>query len=169
MDDAVITVEQRKAELSFAYVSALAAMAGYTCQRGPQPDMDTIDATVRAGGKKRPVLDVQLKATSEPDQQADGLHFRLKRKTYDDLRSRRTVPLVLVVLELPHSEVNWIDCTPERLIMRRCAWWDWLGDAGEISADSRTIVVPERQRFDMGALRGIVARIRDGRPIKELE
>lgn len=34
MDEAILTDNDRKAELSFAYVAAFAAPAGYTCQRG---------------------------------------------------------------------------------------------------------------------------------------
>ena len=44
MADAILTDNDRKAELSFAYLAALAAKAGHTCQRGPQPDVDSIDA-----------------------------------------------------------------------------------------------------------------------------
>ena len=99
MTDAVLIDNHRKAELSFAYLSALSAMAGYTCQRGPEPDVDTIDATLRAGGTKRPVLDIQLKATSSPVWRNDGLHFRLSKKNYDDLCEDRTVKIILVVLE----------------------------------------------------------------------
>ena len=35
MADAILSNNDRKAELSFAYLAALAAKAGYTCQRGP--------------------------------------------------------------------------------------------------------------------------------------
>ena len=42
MTDAILSDNQRKAELSHAFVAALAAKAGYTVQRGPEPDMDSI-------------------------------------------------------------------------------------------------------------------------------
>lgn len=35
---------------------------GYTCQRGPQPDTDSIDATINSGDLMRTRFDVQLKA-----------------------------------------------------------------------------------------------------------
>ena len=56
MPDDSISDNQRKAELSFAYLSALCAMLGYTCQRGPTPDEDSIDATVRARGVQETVV-----------------------------------------------------------------------------------------------------------------
>lgn len=169
MDDALLTSAQRKADLSFSYLSALAAMAGYACDRGPYIDMDTVDATVRAGGGRRPVFDVQLKATSSPEWHGDGLHYRLDRRDYNNLREPRTLRTILVVLELPKNEADWAECTSESLILRRCAWWESLEGADEISAGSKTVIIPERQRFDLDVLRDIVARIRGRLPIKEDE
>ena len=157
---------QRKAELSFAYLSAVCAMAGYTCQRGPTPDEDSIDATVRTRGSKRPVFDVQLKATSSPTWRADGLHFNLKRKNYDDLREDRTLKIILVVLELPVSRDAWLECGPEQLVMRRCAWWEWLSGFPEINTESKRVVIPESQRFDLDSMSVLMARIRRGESLK---
>ncbi len=161
MDD-----NQRKAELSFSYLSALCAIAGFTCQRGPIPDDDSIDATVRTRGSNRPVFDVQLKATSSPEWHADGLHFQLKRKNYDDLKDDRTLKIILVVLELPAASEEWVDCSAERLIIRRCAWWEWLWGYPEIERDSRVVVIPESQRFDLNAMFLLMDRIRLGEPLK---
>lgn len=82
MDEAILTDNDRKAELSFAYIAALAAHAGYTCQRGPQPDVATVDATIRSGDASGTQFDVQLKATAAPSRGADGLRFRLSKKNY---------------------------------------------------------------------------------------
>ncbi len=77
----LLSDNDRKAELSFAYLSALAAKAGYTCQRGPLPDVDSIDATVRTGDPMRTQFDVQLKSTASPQIGDDGdLRFPLKIK-----------------------------------------------------------------------------------------
>lgn len=167
MVDAIIGDENRKAELSFAYLAAVSAMAGYTCQRGPQPDVDSIDATVRAGGRMRPTLDVQLKATASPNRYADGLHLQLSRKNYDDLRMERTAALILVVLELPVDPDAWLECGTEQLIMRRCAWWESLAGCPDIEGASRVITIPETQRFDMVAMQYLIERIRQGQPLKE--
>ena len=161
MDD-----NQRKAELSFSYLSALCAIAGFTCQRGPTPDEDSIDATVRTRGSNRPVFDVKLKATSSPEWHADGLHFRLRRKNYDDLKEDRTLKAILVVLELPAASEEWVDCSAERLIIRRCAWWEWLWGYPDIERDSRVVVIPESQRFDLDAMFLLMDRIRLGEPLK---
>lgn len=64
MTDAILSDNQRKAELSHAFIAALAARAGYLAHRGPQPDVDSIDATIRSGSPNRDAIDLQLKATA---------------------------------------------------------------------------------------------------------
>ena len=157
---------QRKAELSFAYLSALCAVAGYACQRGPSPDEDSVDATVRTRGSRRPVFDVQLKATSSPVWHTDGLHFRLRRKNYNDLREHRTLNAILVVFELPADPQEWLDCNTERLLVRKCAWWEWLLGYPDIQGDSKTVVIPKSQRFDLETMTRLMEKIRLGEPLK---
>lgn len=166
MTSSTMNDNQRKAELSYSYLSALCAMLGYTCQRGPTPDDDSIDATVRTRGSNRPVFDVQLKATSSPEWHTDGLHFRLRRKNYDDLKEDRTLKAILVVLELPAASEEWLDCSAESLIIRRCAWWEWLWGYPDIDGDSKVITIPESQRFDLDAMYLLMERIRRGEPLK---
>ena len=157
---------QRRAELSFAYLLALSAMAGCTCQRGPYPDEDSIDATVRTRGSNRPVFDVQLKGTSSPIWRPDGLHFRLGRKNYDDLRHDRTVQIILIVLELPSDRDAWLECGSEQLVMRRCAWWESLRGFPAIDTESKVVIIPESQRFDLDVMSDLMEKIRLGRPLK---
>ena len=166
MTDAILGDNHRKSELSFAYLAALSAIAGYTCQRGPQPDVDSIDATVRAGGSMRPQIDVQLKATSSPSRLADGLHFQLGRKNYEDLRTPRLCPAILVVLELPTPPAEWFDCSADRLILRRCAWWQSLSEYPEADSDSKVVVIPESQRLDLYAMIRLMGLARHGAPLE---
>ena len=164
MADTILNDNDRKAELSFAYLAALAAAAGYTCQRGPQPDVGSIDATIRSGDAMRTQFDVQLKATSKPDKKKDGLHFRLSRKNNNDLAARRVTPLMLVVLELPPSEADWLACTVEHLTIRRCGWWTSLSRCAPTDAESKTVVIPATQRIDMSGIAPLMALLRRQTP-----
>ena len=157
MADAILNDNDRKAELSFAYLAALAAGAGYTCQRGPQLDVDSIDATIRSGDAMRTQYDVQLKATSKPDKKNDGLHFRLSRKNYNDLAAPRVTPLMLVVLELPPSEADWLACTVEHLTIRGCGWWTSLSSRTPTDTESKTIVIPATQRIGVSGIAPLMA------------
>ena len=162
MADAILTDNDRKAELSFAYLAALAAKAGYTCQRGPQPDGDSIDATIRSGDSRRTACDIQLKATSKPDRRNDGLHFRLSTKNYNDLSGARMVPLILLVLELPADEAQWVECSVKHLTMRRCCWWASLSGFEPTDAGSKKIVIPTGQRLGQTGVAPLMAGLRKG-------
>ncbi len=150
--------------MSYAYLSALAARAGYSLQRGPDPDIDSIDATIRSGSPNRDVIDIQLKATAAPEVKPDGLHFRLKRKNYNDMAMTRGIPLLLVVLELPSDESEWMDCTPERLIIRKCGWWLSLAGRVRLDAESRTVVIPRSQRIGSSGLAPLFTRVQEASP-----
>ena len=160
MTDTILTTNQRKAELSFAYLAALSVFAGYTCQRGPEPDQDSVDATIRSGDSMRSQFDVQLKSTSVPDRRQDGLHFRLRQKNYNDLTLKRQSPLILVVLELPTEEKDWLECAAGHLLLRRCAWWMSLRGRAPIDTGSKVLVIPDTQRLNETSLEQLMARAR---------
>ena len=160
MDDAILTDNDRKAELSFAYLAALAAYAGYICQRGPQPDVASVDATIRSGDASGTQFDVQLKATSTPNQGTDGLRFRLSRKNYNDLVADRMTPLMLIVLELPPTDADWLECTFEHVVMRRCGWWTSLSGHDPTEGETKTVVIPDEQRIAASGLAPLMAATR---------
>ena len=165
MTSATMSDNDRKAELSFACLSALSSVAGFTCQRGPQPDAFKVDAILRSG---RNQIDVQLKSTSSPRRLRDGLHFQVDRQLYDTLRDEsRSFPIILAVLELPKERTQWIERTPESLMLRRCLWWDSLTGYPEIQSGTKVIVIPETQQLDPGALERLMEQTRQGRPLKE--
>ena len=157
MDEAVLTDNDRKVELSFAYVAALAAHAGCTCQRGPQPDVASVDATIRSGDASCTQFDIQLKATSAPSRGTDGLRFRLSRKNYNDLVADRTTPLLLIVLELPAADADWLECAVEHLTMRRCGWWALWSGRAPTDGETTTIVIPEAQRIGASGVAPLMA------------
>ena len=160
-EDAILTNDYRKAELSFAYLSAICAMAGYTCERGPSVDMDSIDASVRSGGVPRILIDVQLKSTSSPDLIGGNLHFRLSQKNYNDLADLRQVPIILAVLELPASQDEWLRCDADNLVLRRRLWWTSLRGEQPISAGSKTVIIPQSQLLTPDSLRELAANERE--------
>ena len=159
-EDAILTDNYRKSELSFACLSAICAVAGYTCQRGPDPDLDSIDAIVKAGGLARPQIDVQLKSTSAPDLKEGALHFRLRRKNYNDLAGYRQNPVILAVLELPSDPAEWLNCDAERLILRRRLWWISLEGRPLLQASGRTVEIPQSQFLTPDSLKDIVSNAR---------
>ncbi len=162
MTNATLTDADQKERLSLVYVEALAARAGYSTST-PQPDRDSVDLHIQAGGPRRPALDLQLKATVNVGEPRDGaLAFRLPIKNYDDLRVPTQTPRLLVVLELPTDETRWMTVSPEELVLRRRAYWLSLREGfAEVSGqDSVTVHLPENNVFDVDALRTLMERSR---------
>ncbi|MFT3775876.1 MAG: DUF4365 domain-containing protein [Minicystis sp.] len=125
----MLTENDIKEELSYAYIHAIASRAELTCEI-VRKDRDSIDLHIRARGRLHPEstlmspqLAVQLKA-SVIDPLPDGaFDFRLTRKNYDDLRQRSMVPRVLVVFAMPRDPARWLSLSEDELVLRRCAYW----------------------------------------------
>lgn len=164
MTNAPLDDNSRKAELSFACLSVLSSVAGFTCNKGPDPDRWKVDAMLMLGDYR---IDVQLKATSSPRSLRGGLHFPLDRATYDTLRNgSRPTPIILAVLELPEDPTLWLECAPENLIVRRRLWWEWLSGYPEIDTGSRTITIPETQWLSTESLKRLMERTQQGLSLK---
>jgi len=163
MIDALMTQADREEALSRAYVAAVAAGAGYVTAT-QDIDRDGVDVQIRAGGSMRPSLDIQLKATinlGEPN----GAEFRfpLKRRNYELLREPTMTPRILVVLDLPRDEMDWLSVTPAALILRRCAYWASLSGHPETeNTESVTVSIQSGNRFDIDALRVLMEQSRTG-------
>ena len=163
MTDAVLFSNDRKEALSRAYVAAVAASVGYTISC-PDFDRDGVDLQVRAGGRMRPSLDVQLKATTRLGSGDDkGFRFPLPRRNYDLLREPTLVPRVLVILDLPRDEHCWVRTYDDRLELRRSAYWVNLAGSPETTnADQVTVRVHKKNRFDAEGLKNLMQRARVG-------
>ena len=164
--DAFLSENDVKSELSHAYIHALAVNGGYAYQPGPQPDRISVDAVIVSGEKSKPQMDLQLKAASSPRIREDGLHFRLGAKNYNDLRELpRRNPIILAVLELPPNRDDWLDCDGEGLTMRRRAWWLSLAGYPETDAETQTVILPHSQLLTPNSLTDLMTRAREWGPL----
>jgi len=161
--DELLTTSDREEALSRAYLQAVAAHAGYVVA-DDDFDRDGIDCLIRAGGRMRPALGVQLKATVNLGEAREGCYrYPLKRRNYDLLREPTQTPRVLVVLALPEDETQWLTVTVDHLILRRCAYWVSLAELPETeNHESVTISLPTHQCFDGVALHDLMERSRRG-------
>lgn len=162
---------ETESELSYAYLHAVAAMAGMSCEcSGRHVDKLGIDATVTAAEQFTPesvltdlTLAIQLKATiNVPSEQNGRLSYFIKgRDRYDKLRtSAVSIPRILVVLFLPKDAADWMHQTEEQLAIKKCAWWVSLRGAPETDNDSGvTVYLPRSQVFNVQSLRDIMTRL----------
>ncbi|MGM0575279.1 MAG: DUF4365 domain-containing protein [Myxococcota bacterium] len=163
-----MTPEQRKEEVSKAYVHAVAARCGFAIGEWSQ-DHGCVDVTIGAahpvgsGVLAGPKVDVQLKATSRDDVlREDRIAWQLERGHYDHLRAERTVPIVFVVLLLPEDEDEWIEHSVEQLILRRCAYWVSLYGAPPADGETKVVSVPLSNVFGPKGLEAILEMVSKG-------
>jgi hypothetical protein len=158
-----------ESELSYAYLHAVASQAGMCCREATRhEDNNGIDAQLTAwlpfvdeSTLREVDMKVQLKATiAEPA--GDGLHFDYRLQglnRYNDLRTEAvTVPRILVVLFLPREAADWVGHTPDELVLRRCAYWQSLRGAPDISTASTVVKLPKSQHFSPEGLRQLAGR-----------
>ena len=163
MDDAILTRNDREEALSRAYVAAVAAGAGYTLA-AEDFDRDGVDVQIHAGGAMHPSLGLQLKATARLNRGDDGnFRYPLRRRNYDLLQAPALVPRLLVVLDLPDDEGQWLSVSVDKLVMRRCAYWANLCGLPETDNESSvTVTIGQRNRFDVENLRDLMNQARRG-------
>ena len=164
MTNPLVTAPDQKEGLSLVYAKALATRLGYLTSV-PSPDRDSIDLRIQAGGRLRPALDLQLKATVNLRRTSAGtLPFRLSIKNYDDLRVHTQTPRLLVVLQLPEDESQWMRVTTDELILRCRAYWLSLQTKHKQvhGQNSVTVQIPEGNVFDLAALEDLMERSRAG-------
>ena len=162
---------ETESELSYAYLHAVAARAGMSCEvSGRHADKMGVDASVRALEKFAPDslltdldLDVQLKATTSTESRKNGKisYFFNGVERYDKLRKETvTPPRILVVLFLPSDREEWLKWSEDELALRKCAWWVSLRGAPPTSnTTGQTVYLPEDQFFCPDGLRGIMTRL----------
>jgi hypothetical protein len=163
MTDGLLTGPDREEALSRAYVQAIAGGAGYVIAT-MDFDRDGVDAEIKAGGAMRPAIALQLKATINLGDAIDGaFRFPLKRRNYDLLRQQTQVPRLLVVLDLPKEEEDWLRVTSKELVLRRCVFWASLaGFPDSENKESITVSIPSSNVLDIAGLRALMERSRTG-------
>ena len=107
----------------------------------------------------RPSIALQLKATINLNCTEGIYRFPLKIRNYNQLRGVNQTPRLLVVLEMPRDETQWLTITNEELILRRRACWISLKGCEEIdNTTSTTVLIPKDNVFDVDSLRLLMDR-----------
>jgi Domain of unknown function (DUF4365) len=166
----LLSENEIEAELSYAYVHAVSARAGFACEyAGRHSDRAGIDARIHIRERLAPhavftdfSIEVQLKATSlEPVLQDDRYSYWLTLDHYDKLRDvgTRNVRL-LVVLFLPGDRSQWLLHSEDGLVTKRCAYWVCLqGAAASDNRAGQTVYIPRTNCFSHDGLRRLATRV----------
>lgn len=161
----MLPTSQRQENLSRTYVRAIAAQAGVLCgstEQGFGFDLflrlvDWQDQQHVIGGAQ---LDVQLKSTTRAEVRAATIVFDLDVRAYNLLRQKTLgPPSLLVVLVLPEYETQWLNQSPEELVLRRCAYWMSLQGADSTTNQTTIrISIPRENVFSVEALQRLLSQ-----------
>lgn len=169
---ATVTENEQKQQFSVAYVHAVAARAGFTCQ-ATLVDDDSVDVVIGARGwvhhqalVRSPRVEVQLKATAQNILGPDALTFPLPVKNYEELRLPSAVPRILVVLRLPPSLAEWLEQSEEQMLCRHAAYWVSLAGRPETSNTSNiAVTLPRNHQLTVDSLCRLMERASRKEPL----
>lgn len=160
--------EHKQEHLCGAYIRAVAAAAGCTCQSPLDygvdfaiRDVDFINGRCSEAGW---CIDLQAKSTHTAEVRHDHVVYDLDVKNYNDLiLSGRGIPLILVLLVMPSQESEWVCQGEECIELRKCAYWMSLR-ARKPTDNKETIRVsiPRSQVFTPEVVRGMLDQLRAG-------
>ena len=162
----MLTRYQIESELSLAYLHAVAAKASFAVDV-PHIDTDSVDAMISAKGKvdpsslkHSPRIEVQLKASTTASPKANGdISYSLPIKNYDDLRADTVVPRLLILLLLPNDATNWLEHTPDSLVLRKCAYFlNLKGFPASGNSGHQTVYVPTANVLSPTALQNLMIK-----------
>ncbi|MDB6092039.1 MAG: hypothetical protein JWN85_4823 [Gammaproteobacteria bacterium] len=159
-----------KAEVSYAYLHALAATAGFACScENGLPDGSGIMARLDIREQLDPQsllqefsLEIQLRTASAPLPIVNSkVAFSLEVDLYDRLRgTTEGAPRFMALLCLPEEAESGPTLSTEDLMKRRCARWVCLRGAPETSSTREmTVRVPVWNLLTPEALREIARRV----------
>ncbi len=159
-----------EAELSYAYLHAVAARAGFACDvAGRQSDRAGIDARIHVKERLVPQavftefsIEVQLKATCQQAVfQNDHYSYWLTIDHYDKLRNAGVRnERLLVVLFLPEDPSQWLVHTEDGLVSKRCAYWVCLRGAAPCdNKTGQTVYIPRPNWLSHDSLRKLATKV----------
>jgi len=149
----------QKEQFSIAYVHAICSVAGFSCAK-PSVDDQSIDLDIKASNRPFSQIGVQIKSTANIEYvKSDHINFPLPIKNYNDLRGDDVaIPRYLICLVLPDDNPEqWINQTPEQLLMLKCAYWVSLRDCMETDNTANvTVKIPLGNTFTPEALKSLI-------------
>jgi hypothetical protein len=170
MMGSITPINDIQAQLSYSYFHAVVARVGGEVMPAPRlVDNMGLDVILKIKGRfsKRPIktdftIGAQLKSTSRDISILEnGLipFSKLNRNTYDMFRSHdRPHPYLMILFCLPKDKKQWLEVTPDNMILRKCTYWVDLYKASASRAKSPTIYFPVKNLFTNDQFENIILR-----------
>lgn len=166
----MLTEQNVEAELSYAYLHAVASKAGFACEYTTRHmDSAAVDAIVREEGRFLSTdslygsfeVHIQLKTTYQRLPEINGRwSFSLPIHQYNRLRELKVQsPRILVVFRLPPNPEDWLRHSEDSLVAKQCAYWVSLcGAPASANEREQTVYVPRSQQLSPDSLTALMTR-----------
>jgi len=126
-----MNINLQKEFFSYAYVRAVAAVAGFSVEEvGRVMDNAGIDLTITSPREAEVVLfpqcGAQVKCSWVINKTQNSIKYPLPVKNYNVLRNEKalpTAPVILIVVLVPREVKDWINISEEKIIMQKCGYW----------------------------------------------
>ena len=154
--------------LHSAYVHAVVASAGTTCDPPPRKDLG-IDLRVidmrhneQIGHYDAGVaFNCQLKATTNCEVRDDCVVYDMDARAYNKLVNWNGIGFaILIVFRLPKNEQEWFNLSEDILCMKHCCYWTQLKGEKSTNSSSVRIKIPRDQLFDTQTVIELIERAR---------
>ncbi len=160
----------RKEMSSYAYVQAVASVAGFAVENKSRPmDNAGIDLTIESPGEigqlLDPKFDAQVKCTSSDRVlNEDFIKYPLPVQNYNRLRSTRTLaPQILIVVLVPKNLEEWLKISEQEMLIKKCGYWVSLKGSPETQNNSTiTVSIPRKNLFTSQSLSLMMEKIARG-------
>ena len=155
-------------DIHISYITALCASADISYEKQGHDD-DGTDGIIKKriafpdGGFFDSQLRIQLKSTSSPSQYSesdDMISYRLKAKNYNDLCTPSTTPIILGLLVLPENSDDWVQWSPEDLLIKgRMYWADFSSSEKTDNQSTINVNIPKTNIVNQAFLLEILEKI----------
>ncbi len=161
-----IPIEHMMERLSFAFVNAVVARAGATCQPynqdyGSDARISAIRALPNGKYAKSAIgFECQLKSTINCDIKNEHVVYDLDADDYNKLVELEDMFGILILLCLPKKKVDWLQITENALSLRNCCYWKLLKGETTTNTSTKRIFIPTQQLFDPHAVTELLEEVR---------
>lgn len=145
----------QKEMFSYAYIQAVASVAGYSVELKNRPmDNAGIDVTIEVPREIEavafPRIDAQVKCTQNIRYEQQCVKYSsLPVKNYQTLRHPNPyIPIILIVLVVPDDIDHWLNITEKETLLKKCSYWVSLkGKPPTNNKKEITVEIPRQNLF----------------------
>ncbi|MCK4593437.1 DUF4365 domain-containing protein [bacterium] len=160
-------ITTQKEQFSYAYIRAVATVAGISITR-PDVDDDKVDLLLkRTGGNgklKSPQFDVQVKCTHTISPDDEEFKYEMDVNDYNYLINQFMYPRIVIIVIVPEDVNDWLEQSNNELVLRHCGYWLSLeGKKRSNNLRTLTLEIPKINIFTVDTLINLMDKVAQGK------